>query len=542
MNWLGVAIGRMMRAGWENRWLFGVPIATCVLFATLYAVRLPDQYTATALLEIKNLSVDGGSDLPTERNRSVQSIAETARDRLLSQTPVSSICGLLFPESDKGRTELIEDARARIEYERLTDYSLKVSLTDRYPERAKLALERLLESFFEEERREPLHTAERNFKFYEEQMTDAKTRRAESYEALDKFRLDNQATLPDQQTSITMELQQYTASLTAEQGAHRAASTRLDKLRRDIADYRKPKTTFVQRKKSVQEEMAADALAKARRHVQDAEKRFNDIAARRTPTDTLYRQAQTNLQSAESRERELATALRQATESADRAWQADSRAFIERELRDLEGLKRQAEGAMNSADDRIQAIKASMADAQSRMRRIPATREALSKVERTVEEWEKRHDEARREAEHHAKLARYYRDSPPSEVTRFRIAQAAVLPYKPSGPSRARWILSGLLIGGLLGYGLLLLRRRFLVVSAVTVSDLEALLPGAMVVTVPVLGPGERGPSAFSVREVLFGIWTLGCILLTVLAYAAYKGWLVAPQWLTGTIGGAGPS
>lgn len=541
MNWLTVAIKRGIRSAWENRWLFGVPVATCLLFATLHAVRLEDQYTASAVLEIKNLTTDSGSALLTERPQSVQSTAETARDRLLSQTPMKSIVPLLYPQSDKREEELVESARQRIEYERLTDYSLKISLTDRYPERSKLALDRLLEKFFEEERSEPLRTAERNLKFFEEQTAAAKKRRKEAYEAVDSFRRDNEGTLPEQQTAITMELQQCTTGLATEQGLRGQAALRLDKIRKDIADYRKPKAEFVQRKQSVPEAMAAAALDKARRRLEKAENAFSDVKSRRTPNDALYKQALSNLQAAEAKEKELASALRRETEAQDRAWQQDSKAFIARELRDLDSLKQQAEADIRAADDRIQTLKTGMVDAQKRMRQIPVTRERLAKLDRTAEEWEKRYDESRRDADHHAKLARYYRDSPPSEVTRFRIAQPAVLPFKPSGPSRARWILSGMLLGGLIGYGLLLLRRRYSVVSAVSAADLETLLPGAMVVTVPLMGPGVRGRALLSFREVAFGVWVFGCLLLTVLAYAAYKGWLTAPKWLTGLIGAGSP-
>ncbi|MDJ0975193.1 MAG: hypothetical protein QNJ98_12085 [Planctomycetota bacterium] len=536
MSWVGVATSRLFKGVFAHRWLFGVPIATCVFLATLHAVRLPDQYTASAVLEIKNLSLDGGAELPTERSRSVESIAETTRDRLLSHTPMASIVTILYPTSTKRIEEQVDDARGKIEYERVTDFSLKVALTDLYPERAQMALDRLITTFLEQERLEPLRTAQRNVQFYEERVATYDAKRKAAYDALDAYRRTHNDTLPEQQGSITMEIQQGTNDLANERSQRTRASGRLEKLQADLADYAAPRAGLVQRKKTVQEQMAEDALAKARKRVEKAETAFNAIRARFTPRAKEYVAAKSDLDSAERDEAQQAAELRQATQRADGAWDADRAAFIKKQVRDLEYLKTQAAAELTQADARIAEIRTRMGEAQERLRRIPATREGLDKRQREVTDWEKRHDEARRLADRHAKLAAYYRDTPPAEATRFRLAQPVTLPFKPSGPSRMRWILTGLLVGGLIGYAGLLLRKRYDVAATLDVSDLQRLLPGALVVSVPRLGPGARARPTVSIREVLLGTWVLGCVVLTCLAYGAYKGWLAAPEWLTGVM------
>lgn len=536
MSWIGVATSRLCKNAWAHRWLFGVPIATCVFLATLHAVRLPDQYTASAVLEIKNLSLEGGGELPTERSRSVESIAETTRDRLLSHTPMASIAPILYPASTKRIEEQVDDARGKIEYERATDYSLRIALTDVYPERAQMALERLITTFLEQERLEPLRTAERNVAFYEERVASYDAKRMGAYDALDAYRREHNATLPEQQASITLELQQGTNDLANERAQRTRAAARLEKIQADLADYAAPRAGLVQRKKTVQEQMAEDALAKARKRVEKAETTFNAIKARFTPRAKEYVAARADLTSAEQEEAHLAAELREATRTADQGWDADRAAFVKKQVRELEYLKTQAAAELAQADERIRDIRARMANAQERLRRIPATREGTDKLQREVADWEKRHDEARRLADRHAKLAAYYRDTPPSEATRFRVAQPVTLPFKPSGPSRMRWILTGLLVGSLIGYASLLLRKRYGVRSTMDVRDLQALLPGALVVSVPRLGPGTRSRPKVSVREILLGTWVLGCVVLTCLAYGAYKGWLAAPEWLTGVM------
>ena len=97
-----------------------MPTATLLFVATLYAVRLPDVYQASATIEIRDLAQGSDVDLPTERRR-VPQTADTARDRIISQKPVDAIVDVLLPSTSLTRPEAIEAVRKRIEYDRVTD-------------------------------------------------------------------------------------------------------------------------------------------------------------------------------------------------------------------------------------------------------------------------------------------------------------------------------------------------------------------------------------------------------------------------------------
>ena len=70
-----------------------------------------------------------------------------------------------------------------------------------------------------------------------------------------------------------------------------------------------------------------------------------------------------------------------------------------------------------------------------------------------------------------------------------------------------------------------------------TADDLVDLVPGAVVVTVPLLGVGPSTPKAFA-KELALGAFVLACVLLTAFALASFKGLITTPEWFRPWIGG----
>jgi hypothetical protein len=102
---------------------------------------------------------------------------------------------------------------------------------------------------------------------------------------------------------------------------------------------------------------------------------------------------------------------------------------------------------------------------------------------------------------------------------------------------RWRYLLTAVFLGLLIGYGLLLVRRKYAETLVVTPQDLAPLLPSGFIVCVPRLGAGRR-PRRPPLADLALGAWVTFALGTSVLALAAQKGWVEAPGWLRPLLGG----
>jgi hypothetical protein len=114
-------------------------------------------------------------------------------------------------------------------------------------------------------------------------------------------------------------------------------------------------------------------------------------------------------------------------------------------------------------------------------------------------------------------------------------------PDNPSGPARSRWLAMAAAVGAAFAYGLVFLRKRFDEGVIDQPSDLADLLPGALVVAVPLYGEGRVAPEGRRVRahDLVCGAWVLACGVATVCVLAWHKGWLDVPAWFRPWLGAA---
>ena len=128
-----------------------------------------------------------------------------------------------------------------------------------------------------------------------------------------------------------------------------------------------------------------------------------------------------------------------------------------------------------------------------------------------------------------------------STLLGFRIESAArpPSPDNPSGPARVRWLAMAIAAGAAFGYGLVFLRERFDEGLVETPSDLATLLPGALVVAVPLYGEGRAVGDAPRIRahDWICGAWAATCLTGVVLVLAWHKGWLDVPAWFRPWLG-----
>ena len=132
---------------------------------------------------------------------------------------------------------------------------------------------------------------------------------------------------------------------------------------------------------------------------------------------------------------------------------------------------------------------------------------------------------------------KYFKEAKSDFVTPYSVTQPAVAPAKPSGPSRMKFILSAIVLGGLLGYGIMLLRRKFDEGNEVTPDEIAGLLPGALVVSVPRLGGAPKRRSGGLMLDFVCATWVGALMGTTLLAVAVHKQLIAGPPWIRSLIG-----
>ncbi len=545
MNWFFAAIGRGLGLAWSHRWLFAVPVATLLLPVTIYAIRLPDTYQAAAVVRATEYSSgDTARDLPGQRSGQVYQTAATARDRLYSSEVLRAVVPVLWPDADPKDYRIVEDLSKIVEYDRLTDFSFEVAITDTDPETAKTAVNTLVKAFLEEERKGPLRRAETQKKFFEGEAGKAKTVFLEIAGKLDTFRTENAATLPEAKDAIDQELATVRTELLLQKQLATSAQRRVEFLTEQLTRRGMEDPGSVARPTTADEKQLELQLGNEQAAINDARKRLAEARRRWTEKHPNVRGIQTELNELKSNAKATVTALKAAREAADKRAADAHKRRAQGPLATLRSMRTEAQAEAQRANEQVIAFTTKMGELQVRVARIPATKVLLDPLLLQKGEAQKRLDALEKEARKAAEDANFLRESDVTDVTEFDVDRWAVAPTEPTGPRRMRYFFTAIAAGLLIGYGLIVLRRRFEESTVQDADDLASLLPGAMIVNIPMLPDGRGGTAggavaAHAARELVLTAWVVGCVGLSVLAIAVHRGLIEAPAWLSGLFGGA---
>jgi uncharacterized protein involved in exopolysaccharide biosynthesis len=532
---IGHSIGRVAAAAWRYRWTFAVPVATLLLPATVMAVRLPDTYRATALVQVRPPRPESiTSALPQETEQRPDEVLATLRDGILAHDNVVRIAPLLHGGADGTGVEpkIVERLRQRVDYERVGSSAFTVSVEHVDPDAAARAVNLLLESFFDAERARLLGRAEAREAFHLGELEQAKKDMAASQAALDAFREQHRETLPAQKDAVGEELRQLAQRKGIQEAIASSARARLDAIEQMlIVDPTARRGTDPVPVTSAEVERLRTRLATQEAALGAAEKELAGVRARYTDRHPEVARVTQEVEGLRDQARTTELQLAQAQKRAQEVATGMRREDLDTYRRGLVMLRDEHRGALDRAEAEGAEIARRMDAIQHLLARMPETKEALEPLESAHARAGERMQRNERIAAEARQLTRHYRTAEAADVAGFRVDRWAAPPALPSGPGRWRWMATAVVAGLICGYGLLLLRRRSEGEIVRAPEDLAGLLPGALFVNVPLLGEGRTPPRRLF-REAAIATWVVLAVATSGFAVAARKGWVDSPPWV----------
>ncbi len=536
MNALLAASRRLAGILWENRWTIGVPVATLLLPATIYAVRLPEVYKASAIVLIKNVGAgQTGGPLPVARELGTEHTLSTARDRLLSNANAAAVVPILFPGASPADRKWINGVQARVEYDQVGEAAFRVGIEDTSPQRSADAVNRLLDAFLENERNVLLEDAEQRAAFHERELAEARSRFNALQAEVEAFRTAHQGTMPDQKESVSSELRSIEAE-TRDREAQAASARRLSQEYEKLLKQAPQEIRGAQRSQSAEEEQLGLQLKGAQQSLDTATKELAEAQQRYTakhPTVVQLQRVADDLRAKVDRtSAELDGARKRADSDASLRRRADQQSFLDAMERLRASVTEDEARATKAADE----LRQRGARLQAQLSAMPATETAFVPLKHGIEQSSKTLEALIKVAGSARQVAGAFRGDV-RDLTDFQIQERAVPPVSPWGPKRWKYLLTAVGMGLLISYGLVLLRSRYEEGTVASPDDLAALLPGALVVSVPLLGEGRRR-WRLHLGQFALGAWVLFCVGTSAYALAARKGLVTPPGFLRSLLGG----
>jgi succinoglycan biosynthesis transport protein ExoP len=534
---IGAALRTGLALAWRRRWAYAVPIVTALLPAALYVVHLPDVYKSTGTVAVRATSATRLAGGPTLDVRPEQILA-TARDRVFSTPNVEAIVPLVLPTASPKDPAAVAKTRARLSYDQIGEATgFSVSVEDRSPVRAAAIVNRLLEAFLETERSGQLELARSQLDFAEQQLGEATAKFDGARRALDEFGAAHRGVMPQDRETVSAEISRIDAEVRDLEA--RAASSR-----RLMNEYelllRRPQTAPVSTTPGMQ--MSAEEFQLQTQLVaeqQASEKAKENLA-------TLAQKYQPKWPAVIAAKDEVARLEAKVAETTRRLEEAHRRAEANASTRRTTENQGATEFYQRARDQEAAAEQRHLADAerrrgekdalQKRLFEIPVTERALVTVKQELENaqrWLGIRDQSVQNARQQVDALSQPELAPGLIGFRIESPARAPSPDNPSGPSRARWLALAIVAGCGVGWALGFLRRRFAEGAVESPSDLADLLPGALVVAVPLYDEGRATPTTRRVTrlDAICGTWVLLLGAATVLVIAWHKTWLDVPAW-----------
>ncbi len=541
MTWFGASLRALAAVVGKWKWTYAVPVATLLLPATIYALRLPNTYDVGAVIQINEKMTAGATRIvgPSARDENAFELVNKTRDRLLASDNVRAFVEVFDPAAPLDDPETIQRHAERIEWNRLGDNAFSVRTTHTDGVVAERALNALIERFLDNEKQPYVDEAEKKHDFSVKHREEAERTYAGFRAEIEAFHAKHsgKGTLELEMTRLERELDGVRSRVDELLRERSAVLTEVQGVEEELTRGEAGLEDVKSRPASTQEQLLADRLRGEQEALTGARAAYTEKRATRTEMHGSVIRARNEMTSWEARVRDTAAELERVRRAEDDAWLARVRT-------DRDQILRQRRDRVVVLKSRAAAIGDELATAEAKERDLYQKLRAAPLLQEEVKPLLAQRDLAyetlknARNAEIELESQRRFTESaPPSLVTPYQLVEPAVAPASPTGPARRKFLVMASAAGLLVGYGLMLLRRRYDDSTVVDARDIAGVLPGAFVVEVPRLEEGPLVPMRSVARDVVFGGWVAGCLGVAGMALAAHYGLMDAPSWLARLLG-----
>lgn len=539
MTWMGHALRSAFGVVWRHRWTYAVPVATLLLPATLYAVNQPDMFRARAVVFVRPMDTGSvGGALPQERAAQTHELVQTSRDRLLTSANAAPVIPILLPGYAPTDPRALATIKARIQWDRAGDSAFAVSLDDTQAQRSADAVNAMLRAFQESERQVKLSGADGLRRSHEGLLATVRAEYEGVLRRLDEFRASHADSLPEQEATISSELALLRSEIASQENAAASARQRVQFLSEQITRWGAAAAEPAGRRSSAEEDQLESQLKEQQKAADDVRKRLIEERSLRTDrhpdVQKLQRQYDVLLQDVQATVSALNAARKSAQAASSKEHQQQSRGAVD----DMKAMRKQTEDEEARYVAAAQEQRERVKTLQARLSTIPGLKPEYQKLVRDADEVSRRVEQAEARVANARAVTEHLRAAPANEITGYRVEEWAVAPVLPSGPARWKYLAIAVGAGLLIGYGARTLRSKYEVATLQEPRELRELLPGALVVTVPLLGDGAMRKRRVGLRDVALGLWVVAAVGSSAFAYAASKGIVSAPSWLKPIVGG----
>jgi uncharacterized protein involved in exopolysaccharide biosynthesis len=536
MNWFGASARQLAGVVWKWKWTYLVPVATLLLPATLYALRLPSTYDVGAVIQINEKQTSNASRIvgASARDENAFELVNKTRDRLLASDNVRALVGALAPDADLADPEVIQHYAMAVEWNRLGDNAFSVRYTHTDGEVAERAVNALIERFLQSEKRPFVEEAIKKHDFSVNHRITAETAYEKVRAELEAFynRTRGQGALDLEVSRLERELDASRNRMDELQRERVAARTEVQGIEEELARGDAGLEDVKTRPLGTQEQLLTDRLKGEQEGLTDAHNRYTQLRATRTVKNPSVIQAQREVDALQQRVTATTIELESLRRSEDAAWLARVRSERDQLVTQRRDRLVVTKARIEAIGNELDVLAATEKALFQRLQGAPLVQEEVKPILARLELAHETLKNARKAEIELESQRRFTEQAPASLVTPYQLVEPAVAPARPTGPSRKKYLVMAIAAGLMLGYGFMLLRRRYDDTTVVDARDIAGLLPGALVVEVPRLEEGPLVPVRSVARDVVLGTWVAGCLGVAVLALAAHYGVMEAPGWL----------
>lgn len=522
MTGFGMNLGHYIRRGLAFRWVVLLPAVIVFALVTVYITLQPDTYESAAILG-SPLARSGDTMMRADADASAREAIRSAQQRLLSTSMLMRVSEETNPYPETQAEFGIDGVIDRLRKKLIVDVNHGASTItvtfahnqgEKPAEMASNVVNCLVENFVTDMREAMGDTSAKYKRSLDRAKKDTLEKLNRSENDLNEFRRVHQGSLPEDVESNRKEIHDLTAQVNEYIRSQKSARDEMLSLGREQMRFQQ-----VLEQGDEEEISTSEVIHDAEEHLQRLNEALIELLATRSKDHKDVREMQERIRLAEERLNHLRETE---SKSSNRQNRVEMVKFL---LDDISKRKESLTADIGQLDTFIAKCQESIKSANDRIAKSGSLLNQLTSLTRAVDEYSTQYRDvvARLSALDQRGAAGAEAPAIPIEVL-----QRASPGAKPASPDRLASSLIGLALGLGIGIGLAVAKTK-VDNSYHRAEDLRALLPGAVLITVPEVTSGGARASRV-VAGALGGLFLFAVFCATVALLGSQLGWWEAPQ------------